>query len=60
MKLETYEIIFGDGHWVKVRGLVNPKGWLEYKMRDGTQGIKRPGTFRATVVRTQINPKEAA
>lgn len=42
--LEDYEI--QSVEWHRVRGYVNEKGWLEWKDRDGAQGLKRPGTFR--------------
>lgn len=41
MKMQTYVIRGGD----QVKGLVNSKGWLEWKHQDGTQGVSRPGTF---------------
>jgi len=45
MKLETFEIQIGD-QWFPVKGLVNAKGWLEWKDKDGAGGLKKPGTFR--------------
>lgn len=33
--------------WLKCRTAhVTSKGWLEYKLRDGTTGISAPGNFR--------------
>lgn len=33
--------------WLKCRtGHVTSKGWLEYKLYDGTTGISAPGNFR--------------
>ena len=45
MKLETFELL-SAGEWVRVKGLVNPKGWLEWQHRDGSGGLARPGKFR--------------
>lgn len=43
--MKTYEIQIGST-WYKVRGIVNSKGWLEWKDNEGCQGLKAPGTFR--------------
>ncbi len=51
MKLESYEIQIGD-EWFPVKGIVNPKGWLEWRDKDGAGGLKRPGTFRKKIKRT--------
>ncbi|PYT76507.1 MAG: hypothetical protein DMG40_25990 [Acidobacteria bacterium] len=36
-----------DGEWVFCRYAErNPSGWLHYELEDGTQGLKRLGTWR--------------
>jgi hypothetical protein len=43
-----YEILNSDGKWETVKkGQPDwREGWLRYELKDGTVGIKRPGTWR--------------
>lgn len=39
--MKKWWIKSGD-EWFKVKGFVNPKGWLEWSSSDGTSGLSRP------------------
>ena len=43
---KRHEVRFA-GQWIKcTRSRELGNGWLEYALRDGTQGLKRPGEWR--------------
>lgn len=48
---KKYEVQIA-GVWYRTsKAMVMANGWLEYELRDGTVGLKRPGTWR------EIKPK---
>ncbi len=46
MSLKTFALKIGN-ELFKVKGLVNPKGWLEWKSADGSSGISMAEKFCA-------------
>jgi len=45
-KSVKYQVRHGDGWQTCLRGAVQPSGWLHYELRDGTNGLCRPGQWR--------------
>jgi hypothetical protein len=42
-----YQILNRDGTWTNcTSGQPHSTGWLSYSLSDGTNGVKRPGTWR--------------
>lgn len=56
MKLEHFEVKLA-GEWVSVRGLALSSGWLDWKCKDGTQGLSRPGKWRKKAEPQAAKPK---
>lgn len=46
-----YEIEIGGEWFVCQKAVETGKGWLHYQMRDGTNGMKRPGTWRVKLTK---------
>ena len=47
MKKTKYEIFTRHSGWIMTKVASEQKnGWLHYELRDGTNGLARPGTWR--------------
>ena len=44
MSLKQYALKIGN-ELLRVKGLVNSKGWLEWRDKDGSSGLAKPGSF---------------
>ena len=43
--MKTYEVLIAK-EWYKVKGIVQPSGWLDWKDNEGCVGLSRPGKWR--------------
>lgn len=46
--MKTYQVNIA-GEWFTVKGVVTPKGWLDWKSRNGEVGLSRPEKFREPI-----------